>query len=159
MIAVLVMISIFGTIGIYTMTAPRIYFAMANDGIFFKQLTYIHPKYKTPLNAIVIQSAWAVFLLLFWDTFNDIITYVVFMELIFMMLAAYTIFIFRKKYPDTLRPYTTKGYPFVPIIYIIISFVFLLNTLVEKPKQAFAGLILTGLGFIFYLFFKQKNKA
>ena len=78
-VAIVIAISVFGTIGIYTMSAPRIYFAMAKDGIFFKGLTNIHKKYKTPANAMIIQAVWAIILLLVWGKFRDLITYVVFM--------------------------------------------------------------------------------
>ena len=158
MIAVLIMVSIFGTISIYTMSAPRIYFAMANDGVFFKQLAKIHPRFKTPFNAIALQSVWSIVLILFWDTFNDLITYVVFMDLLFMVLAAISIFIFRKKLAEAERPYKTLGYPIIPIIYIAISTIFVINTLIEKPIQALAGLGLTGLGFVFYWYFKNNSK-
>ena len=156
MIAILIMVSIFGTISIYTMSAPRIYFVMAKDGVFFKQLAKIHPKFKTPFNAILLQSSWAIVLILFWDTFNDLITYVVFMDLLFMVLAAISIFIFRKKLATTNRPYRTLGYPIIPIIYIAISTIFVINTLIEKPTQAFAGLGLTLIGFGFYWYFKNN---
>ena len=158
MIAILIMVSIFGTISIYTMSAPRIYFAMAKDGVFFKDLAKIHPKYNTPYIAIGLQSVWAIVLILFWDTFEDLITYVVFMDLLFMVLAAISIFIFRKKLAEAERPYKTLGYPIIPIIYIAISAIFVVNTLIEKPRQAIAGLVLTGLGLGFYIFFK-KNKS
>ncbi len=157
MIAILIMISIFGTISIYTMSAPRIYFAMAKDGVFFQQLAKIHPKFKTPFNAILLQSSWAILLILFWDTFNDLITYVVFMDLLFMVLAAISIFIFRKKMSEKNRPYRTLGYPIIPIVYILISTIFVINTLIEKPMQALAGLGLTLLGFGFYWYFKRTN--
>ncbi len=157
MIAVLIMISIFGTISIYTMSAPRIYFAMAKDGVFFKQLSKIHPTFQTPFNAIALQSGWAIVLILFWDTFEDLITYVVFMDLLFMVLAAVSIFIFRKKMADTPRPYRTLGYPIVPIIYILISSIFVINTLIEKPVQALAGLCLTAFGLLFYKYFKRAS--
>jgi basic amino acid/polyamine antiporter, APA family len=158
MIAVLIMVSIFGTISIYTMSAPRIYFAMANDGVFFKQLAKIHPRFQTPFNAIALQSVWSIVLILFWDTFNDLITYVVFMDLLFMVLAAISIFIFRKKLAEAERPYKTLGYPIIPIIYIAISSIFVINTLIEKPIQALAGLGLTGLGLVFYWYFRNNSK-
>jgi APA family basic amino acid/polyamine antiporter len=110
----------------------------------------------TPFNAILLQSSWAIVLILFWDTFNDLITYVVFMDLLFMVLAAISIFIFRKKLATTNRPYRTLGYPIIPIIYIAISTIFVINTLIEKPTQAFAGLGLTLIGFGFYWYFKNN---
>ncbi len=157
LIALLIMISIFGTIAIYTMTAPRIYFAMAKDRVFFPFLATIHPRFNTPVNAILLQSAWAILLLLFWETFEDIITYVVFIDLIFMALAAGSIFTFRKRRKNAIRPYRTSAYPFVPLLYIIINIIFIVNTLIQKPTQAFAGIGVVAFGFLFFAFFKLKN--
>ncbi len=157
-IAVLIAISTFGTAGIYTLSAPRIYFAMARDGVFFDFLTKVHPVWRTPVNAILLQSAWAIVLLLFWGTFENLITYVVFMDWIFMTLAAASIFTFRKSMPDVERPYKTIGYPIIPLIFIVISIWFLVYTLVGKPDQAYAGLGLTAIGIVFYFVFKNTQK-
>ena len=152
LVACLIVLSTFGTMSIYTMTAPRIYYAMAKDGIFFKQLASIHPKYKTPHVAILIQSGWSIVLLLFWGTFNNLITYVTFIDWIFLMLAAIAIFVFRQRKVPKLSNYTVPGYPITPIIFILISLWFLISTLIEKPVQALAGLIVLGLGLILYYF-------
>ena len=152
LVACLIVLSTFGTMSIYTMTAPRIYYAMAKDGIFFKQLASIHPKYKTPHVAILIQSGWSIVLLLFWGTFNNLITYVTFIDWIFLMMAAIAIFVFRQRNVPKLSNYTVPGYPITPIIFILISLWFLISTLVEKPVQAVAGLIVLGLGLILYYF-------
>ena len=84
LVAVAIAISIFGTIAIYTMSAPRIYFAMAEDGLFFKSLSKVHSRFHTPANAMIIQAVWAILLLLFWGTFSNLITYVTFMDIAFM---------------------------------------------------------------------------
>ena len=157
LIALAIFISTFGTAGIYTLTAPRIYFAMASDGIFFKQVSLIHPKYNTPYYAIIFQSTWAVILVLFWGTFESLISYVVFTDWIFFALTAATIFIFRKKRPDEKRDYKTLGYPFTPLFFIAIAFWFVINTLIEKPEQAIAGIIMIGLGIPVYFYWKKKN--
>ena len=157
LVAVAIAISIFGTIGIYTMTAPRIYFAMAKDGVFFKKLAYVHPKYQTPVNAMIIQAVWATVLLLFWGTFHNLITYVTFMDIVFMTLGGISIFVFRLKRKDAERPYRTLAYPIVPFIFVTISGAFVINTLIERPEQAWAGLILLGLGFVVFRIFKQKT--
>ena len=157
LIALAIFISTFGTAGIYTLTAPRIYFAMASDGIFFKQVSLIHPKYNTPYYAIIFQSTWAVILVLFWGTFESLISYVVFTDWIFFALTAATIFIFRKKRPDEKRDYKTLGYPFTPLFFIAIAIWFVINTLIEKPEQAIAGIIMIGLGIPVYFYWKKKN--
>ncbi|MEZ5043162.1 MAG: amino acid permease [Saprospiraceae bacterium] len=158
LVAIAIGISIFGTISIYTMSAPRIYFAMAKDGIFFKALAEIHPRFRTPANAMIIQALWAIILLLFWGTFADLITYVVFMDFLFMALAAFSVFLFRKKRPDLERPYKTWGYPVVPAIFILIVAVFLVNTFINRPKQAIAGLVIAVLGGLVYSTFKRSKR-
>lgn len=158
-VAALIAVSTFGTAGIYTMTAPRIYFAMAQDGVFFKHLARIHPVWRTPVNAIVLQSSWAVVLLLLWGTFENLIAYVVFMDWIFMTMAAAGVFLFRKKIPDHPRPYRTWGYPLIPLIFIGISLWFLLYTLIGKPAQAWAGLALALTGAGAYGLFKKFKKG
>ena len=158
-IAVIIALSIFGTIGIYSMTAPRIYFAMARDKVFFPQLAYIHPTYKTPVAAMLIQSIWAIFLLLFWGTFHDLITYVTFMDIVFMTLAGVSLFIFRFTKKSMERPVKVPLYPIIPLIFIIISTAFVGSTLLERPEQAWYGLGILALGIPFYYFFKKQNRS
>ncbi len=157
LIALMIAISTFGTLGIYTLSAPRIYYAMAKDGLFFKKLAYVHPKFRTPVNAILVQSAWAVVLLLFWGTFEDLITYVVFTDWVFFGLTAVGIFIFRRKRKDMPRPYRTIGYPVVPLIFITITFLFVVNALIAKPLHAWAGLILMAASLPIYFYFKRRT--
>lgn len=157
-VAVAIVLSVFGTIGIYTMSAPRIYYAMAGDQVFFKQLAAVHPKYGTPANAMILQSAWAILLLLFWGRFSDLITYVTFMDILFMTLAAIGLFVFRQQRPQANRPYKVWGYPFVPAIFVGISGLFVLSTLVQKPVQALAGLALLFPGILGYWYFKSVRK-
>lgn len=152
-----IMISVFGTIGIYTMSAPRIYYAMAKDEIFFKGLAKVHPVYHTPYIAMWFQAVWAVILLVFWRTFSDLVTYTTFMDIVFMTLAGISLFIFRIKRPRAERLVRVPIYPVVPLIFVLISGAFVINTVLEKPKQAFAGLILLGLGFISYLYFRNSK--
>ncbi len=156
-VAMLIAISTFGTVGIYVMSAPRIYFAMAKDKVFFKQLANLHPKYQTPVTAIVVQSAWSIFLLLFWNTFENLIDYVVFTEWIFMFLAAVSVFIFRKKMKTVHRPYKTLFYPIPPIMFALITTWFIANSLFNKPVQAIAGLILLAIGIPIFMYFKKNN--
>ncbi|MDX1684951.1 MAG: amino acid permease [Saprospiraceae bacterium] len=158
LVAVLIAISTFGSKGIYTLTAPRIYFAMAKDGVFFKQLAQVHPKFNTPALAILLQSGWAIILVIFWQTFENIITYVVFMDWVFMALATITIFYFRKRYARHPK-YSTPLYPVTPIIFIVISSAFLIVTLYHQPSQALAGLFLLTIGIlVFRIFYRKKHR-
>jgi APA family basic amino acid/polyamine antiporter len=151
-------ISIFGTIGIYTMSAPRIYFAMAKDGIFFNVLNRLHDKYKSPFIAILTQAFWATVLVLFYQNFQKIITFVTFMDIVFMTLATASIFIIRKKYKHTSSVYQTIAYPIVPLIYLIISISFVGFTLYQMNNEALAGLAILLLGIPTYYYFSRKQK-
>ncbi len=157
-IALAIFISTFGTAGIYTLTAPRIYYAMANDRLFFHKVAEVHPRYCTPAFAIILQSSWAVVLILFWGTFENLISYVVFTDWIFFALAGASVFLFRRRLPNADRPYRTFGYPFTPIFFIAASVWFVLNTLVEKPAQAWAGIGFLALGVPVYYYWKTRNE-
>jgi APA family basic amino acid/polyamine antiporter len=159
LIAIVIAISVLGTAGIYTLSAPRIYYAMAEDGLFFKKLAEVHPKFRTPVNAILVQSIWAALLLLFWGTFADVITYVVFMDWIFFGMAGACVFIFRRTRKDVERPYKTLGYPLTPAIFVGTSVFFVINTLIERPLHAWVGLIFTLIGVVVYYFFKRRKEA
>ncbi len=160
-VAVAIALSIFGTISIYTMSAPRIYYAMAEDGIFFKQLAWVHPRWRTPVVAMVVQVAWALAVLLFFQgLFDKIITFVTFMDIAFMGLAGAGIFVLRKKLANAHRPIRAWGYPVVPAVFVLISAAFAFNTLLERPAQAVPGLVLLFLGvavFYFLKFLRRKN--
>ncbi len=157
-ISLTIFISTFGTTGIYTLTAPRIYFAMANDGVFFKKVAEVHPRFQTPMFAIISQSVWAIVLLLFWGTYEKLISYVVFTDWIFFALAAISVFVLRKKQPQADRPYRTLGYPITPLIFITTALWFVVNTLVERPAESWAGLAFLALGVPVYYFWKRLNK-
>jgi len=154
-ISFLIVLSVLGTIGIYILTAPRIYFAMAEDGLFFKQFAQIHPRFQTPFWAIIFQSFWTILLLVFWKTFSNLITYVVFVDTAFFFLTAATIFTFRKRHLP--RNYSTLAYPITPLVFMAMSAFVVVNTLIEKPEQALAGLLFLALGGGAYLYFKRTK--
>ena len=159
LIALAIIVSTLGTVGIYVMTAPRIYFAMAAEGLFFEQAARIHPRYRTPARAIVMQSVWAVVLILFWGTFENLISYVVFTDFLFLMLAAASVFVFRWRRPGAERPYRTVGYPVTPLVFIAICAWFLADTLRERPREALAGLGFLALGIPVFLYWSRANRA
>lgn len=160
-IAGLIAVATLGSVTIFTMSAPRIYFQMGQDKTFLPWLGNIHPKYKTPVNAIVLQSGWAMVLMLLWGTFENLMTYVVFTDIIFMTLAAISIFILRQRTPDH-KGFKVALYPILPLIFILITVWFLFSTLVGRPEQAIAGLVLLALGCpVYFLFqrFERKSKT
>ena len=146
-IACLIALSTFGTTLIYTFSAPRIYFAMARDGLFFPSLARVHPTFRTPVVAVLIQGVWGICLVLAWGTFENAVTYVTFTDWIFFTAAACLVFVFRARRPEAERPYRTLGYPFTPIVFIGISAAFLVNMLVQASEHAWValGLLATGL--------------
>lgn len=160
LIALGIALSILGTISIYSMSAPRIYYAMAQDGLFFKSLSGIHVRWKTPVAAMLFQAGWALCILFFFRAFFDkIITFVTFMDALFFALAAASIFVFRKKLKDHERIYKAWGYPIVPLIFILLQSVFAINIFFQKPEQAIPGLGLLFLGVLaFYWFKKDMNR-
>ena len=157
LIALIIFVSTFGSAGIYTLTVPRIYFAMANDGVFFRRVAEVHPRYRTPANAIILQSAWAIILILFWGTFENLISYVVFTDWIFFGLTAACVLVLRSRHPGSQRPYRTWGYPFTPLFFIALSLWFVANTLLQKPGQAWAGLGLLALGVPVYYYWERRH--
>ncbi|MEZ4694787.1 MAG: amino acid permease [Rhodothermales bacterium] len=157
LIAVIIAISTYGTTLIYTLSAPRIYFAMAEDGLFFERFARVHPKFHTPVWSVVFQSIWAIVLLVLWKTFSNVITYVTFTDWIFFTLAACIVIIFRYKRKEAARPYRTLGYPITPLIFITISGLFVINTLIERPSQALGSLVLLGIGYPVFLYFRKTR--
>jgi APA family basic amino acid/polyamine antiporter len=158
-IALTIFISTFGTTGIYTLTAPRIYYAMAADGVFFRKVADIHPRFHTPVYAILLQSIWAIILLLFWGTYEKLISYVVFTDWIFFALAAAAVFVLRHRRPDAERPYRTAGYPWTPALFVLLASLFVLYTLVEKPLESGAGLGFLALGIPVYRAWKRRSST
>ena len=159
LVAGLIAISTLGTIGIYTLSAPRIYYAMADDGLFFRVFAKVHPKFRTPVNAIIVQSFWSIVLLLFWGTFEDLITYTVAVEWIFFGMAAAGIYIFRRKLKHIERPYKTIGYPVTPMIFVGITAWFIANIFINKPLHGGIGFGFLLLGLPLYFYFRKKNRA
>ena len=159
LISLAIFVSTFGVVGIYTLTAPRIYFAMANDGLFFERVAQVHPRFHTPAFAIVAQSLWAVVLILFWGTFENLISYVVFTDWIFFGLAAASVFVFRRRQPNAERLSPVPLYPLPPLFFVAMSAWFVAVTLVQRPAQAWAGLAFLALGVPVYFYWKRKVRS
>lgn len=151
-----IFISTFGTAGVYTLSAPRVYFAMANDGVFFRRVAEVHPRYRVPAISILAQTFWAI-VLVSSGTFLELITYVTFTDWIFFALTGMSVFIFRKKLPTAERPYKTWGYPLTPIFFVAVSVWFVLTTLFEAPVQSAAGLGFLFLGIPAYFIWKKYS--
>jgi APA family basic amino acid/polyamine antiporter len=158
-IAVAIVVSTLGTVGIYTLTAPRMYLAMAERGLFFRGATTIDPRFRTPARAIVLQSVWAAVLVLFWGTFDKLISYVVFVDWIFFGLTGAAVFVLRRKHPEWARPYKTIGYPLTPFVFVAMSAAFVVGALVHRPAQALGGAILMTVGVGVFFLWDRRNRA
>lgn len=157
LISVAITISIFGSINGSILAGPRVYYAMARDKLFFRKVSQVHPRFRTPGFAILIQAIWASILALI-GTFEQMFTFAMFIAIIFWIAATASVFTLRKKFPDLPRPYKTWGYPVVPIIFILTSFAILLNTLIQKPVESLAGLGFTALGIPVYFYWRRKGR-
>ena len=150
-VTLIILISLIGANNGFVLTSARINYAMAKDKLFFYQASQIHPRFKSPSNALIIQCVWAS-LLTFTGTFNQLITYIIFASWIFYGMSAGAVIILRNKKPDMERPYKTPAYPWIPIIFILFAIFLTINTIIEAPRDAAigAGIILAGLPMYYY---------
>jgi APA family basic amino acid/polyamine antiporter len=158
LIALVILFSIMGAANQNILCSPRVYFAMARDGLFFKRIADAHPKYLTPYVSIVVISVWSIILSLFFGTFEQLFTYVVFGQWIFFGLTVAAVIILRKKRPDMPRPYRTWGYPYTPIFFILAALFISLNSLINEFRNAVIGLIIILLGVPVYFYWKNKKR-
>ena len=154
-IALIILTSITGTCNGHLMTSPRAFYAMAKDGLFFKSVAKIHPKYLTPHVAIIVMAVWGC-ILSTSGTFEQLFTYVIFGYWIFMGLTVAGVIILRKKMPDLPRPYKTWGYPVTPILFILSAVFLTLNSLIRTFWNSAAGLGVIAIGVPIYFFWKAR---
>jgi len=150
----LVMFSVFGAMTGSILAAPRVYFAMARDGLIFRWMADVHPRYRTPHRAIGLQAIWASALV--WSgTYRQLFTRVIFTEWIFFALMAGGIFLLRRR-PGYAPVYRVWGYPWVPAVFVLASATIVVNRLVSEPFDSFAGLALVGLGVPAYFAWRAR---
>ncbi len=155
LVALTVIVSTFGCDAAAILAGARLLFAMARDGVFLPAAAKVHERYRTPHIAIVALSAWSAVLAVS-GTYEQLFTYVMFSSILLHMVGAIGLFRLRRTRPDHPRPYRVWGYPFVPAVFILASTAFVLNTLVERPKESFAGLGLLALGLPVYWYFQRR---
>ena len=136
--AVFIMISTFGCVNGIVMSGARVYYAMAQDGLFFKKATALNSK-GVPAFSLILQGLWAG-LLCISGKYSDLLKYVTFATLLFYVLTIGGIFILRKKQPEAVRPYKAFGYPIVPALYILVATAICLNLLVFETPISLFGL-------------------
>jgi APA family basic amino acid/polyamine antiporter len=172
LVAAAIALSALGTAGLYTLTTPRLYWAMAERGLFFRGVADLHPKWRTPVRSILLQTAWAAVLVLAWGTFEQLVSYVLFVDWIFFGLTGAAVFVLRarKGAADRLagrecrratctpadRSYRVPGYPLVPAAFVAVSAWFVAETLAGQPQQALAGGALLALGVPVYRVWSRR---
>ncbi len=154
--AVFIMISTFGCNHGLILAGPRVYYAMARDGLFFKKVGEINRK-GVPGFAIAVQGVWAVLLCLS-GTYSDLLDYVIFAVLLFFTLTISAIFVLRVKRPDIPRPYKAFGYPVIPAIYVMTTAFIMVILLIYKPTYTFPGLAIVLLGIPVFFLWKKFSK-
>jgi len=152
--AAAILVSIFGCLSANILTCSRIYQPMAEDGLFFRSLAQIHPRFHVPVASLVAQGIWAGVLVLS-GTFEQLYTYVVAIEVVFYAATGAALYVLRRRFPDLPRPYRTWGYPWVPALFIAASAFLVFNTLRERPVQALWGMGLLVLGLPAYWMWKR----
>jgi APA family basic amino acid/polyamine antiporter len=158
LIAIIILISIFSASNGIMLTSPRVYYAMARDGLFFRRLAEVHPRFKTPAFAVIAGAVWSIVLAVS-GTFDQLLTYVVFVGWIFYALAAASIFVYRRRAPDAVRPYRVPGYPITPILFVLAAAALALNTIVTQPLRAGVGLSIVLAGSPAYLIWRARGRA
>ena len=160
LVSVGMIISMLATLNGTVMSGGRVPFAVARDGYLFKALGEVHPRFHTPGLALVIQGLAAMLLILVGGAFRELFSLAIFAEWLFYMVAASTIFVFRRRERGTAQLFRTVGYPVVPAIFILTAAVLLYYTLMSNLRNSIAGVIVILLGVPVYLWFaRQKRRA
>jgi APA family basic amino acid/polyamine antiporter len=144
MMAAAIMISTFGCNNGLILSGARVYYAMARDNLFFKSAGMLHPQYKTPSVALVVQAIWTSVLCLS-GSYTQLLNYVIFAALVFYMLTALGLFALRAKRPGAERPVRTPGYPWLPALYVVMTGLIALDLLFNATTRTYSAL---GLGFV-----------
>ncbi len=156
LVALVILISIFSAANGIVLTAPRVYYAMARDGLFFHRLAEVHPRFHTPAFAVLAGSAWAA-VLAATGTFEQLLTYVVFSGWLFYALGAASIFIYRRRRPDLDHPYRVPGYPWTPLLFILAAAALVINTVATQPARAAVGTGVVLVGAPVYLIWRSRS--
>jgi len=154
-IAVSMLVTLNGTI----MSGARVPFATARDGYFFKAIAEVHPRFRTPSVAIVVQCGLAIILLLLGGSFRQFFSLAIFAEWMFYMIAGSTIFVFRRREPHAERPYRVWGYPVVPAIFVLVSAALLYYTFSDNLKSSAGGCLAMMAGIPVFHFFAWRRAA
>ena len=156
-LSAVIAVSCFSAAATCTLSGARVYLAMAQDGVFFKRMAVIHPKWRTPAFSLIGQGIWAA-LLTVSGRYDQLYTYVIFGMVLSYTLTVIGLFILRWKRPDIPRPYRCAGYPWLPAIYVLVGAGWTLNTIITRPGEAFWGATIVAAGVPGYLFWKRSSR-
>ena len=151
-LSLLIAVSCFSAAATCTLSGARVYLAMAQDGVFFKRMAVIHPKWRTPAFSLIGQGIWAAVLTIS-GRYDQLYTYVIFGMVLSYTLTVIGMFLLRWKRPEISRPYRCTGYPWLPAIYVLVGVAWTLNTIITRPTEAFwgAGIVLVGVpGYLYW---------
>ena len=149
-------ISILATFVGSSLSGARVPFAAARDGLFFRSLAQVQPRFQTPSNALVLQATLATLLLLVIGRFQALFSLAIFSEWLFYALTASTVFVFRHRDPPGARPYSVWGYPFLPAVFILAATGVLFFSVLDQPRNSLAGLAVILLGIPVHLWFRRR---
>ena len=151
-----ILISTFGCANGMSLAGARVYYAMSQDGLFFKTVGKLHPRYKTPAAGLLVQASWATVLCIS-GSYSQLLDYIIFAVLVFYILTIVGLFVLRFKRPDAPRPYRALGYPVLPALYIALAAWICIVLLRYKPQYTWPGLVLVLLGIPVYIFWSRKT--
>jgi APA family basic amino acid/polyamine antiporter len=154
----LIVISTFGCNAGLVLAGPRVYYAMARDGLFFERAGQLHPARRTPIFGLGTQAVWASVLCLS-GTYNQLLDYVIFASVLFYFLTTLSLFRLRRIRPDLPRPVKAFGYPVVPALYLAATGALMVVLLIKKPLYTWPGLVIVALGVPVYLLWKRFAPA
>jgi len=158
LMAVAIMISCFGCCNGLILSGARVYYAMAKDGLFFRNVAKLHPKYKTPAVSLMVQMVWTCILCVS-GSYGQLLDYIIFAVLVFYILTIGGLFVLRRTHPDADRPYRAVGYPILPAVYIVMALFIDVVLLRYKPQFTWPGLIIVLLGIPVYYAWRKPHAA
>jgi len=151
----IIALSCFGAASSAILCSARVSYAMARDGAFFQAMGRVHRRYRTPSFSLIALSAWSCVLALS-GTFDQLYTYVMFMMVLSYVAAVAGLFVLRRKHPHAHRPYRCTGYPYLPVLYVLIAGAWALNSVVTRPKETLIGVFIVFLGAPFYVLWRRR---
>jgi APA family basic amino acid/polyamine antiporter len=156
--AVAIMISTFGCANGLILAGARVYYAMAQDGLFFRPLGELHATRCTPVAALVLQGIW-ISVLCLSGTYSQLLDFVIFSSVLFYMMAAVGIFFLRRRKPDLPRPVRAPGYPWLPALYVLLTGAICVNLLFTRTTYSSLGLLIVLLGVPVYFIWRAVSKT